>query len=71
MLAPMGPLRLRALAIVAFAAGAVLAGLGNSTHERWLVGLAVACFLLGVLAFGRWRRAARARVFAPEDKTRE
>jgi peptidoglycan/LPS O-acetylase OafA/YrhL len=71
MLAPMGSHRLRALAIVAFAAGAVLAGIGNSTHARWLVALAFACFLLGVLAFFRWRRATRARVFAPEEKTRD
>jgi peptidoglycan/LPS O-acetylase OafA/YrhL len=69
MLGPMSPLRLRVLAIVLFAAGAVLVGFGNSTRQGWLIALAFACFLLGVLAFGRWRRATRAKVFAPEEKT--
>jgi len=67
----MGTLRLRGVAIALFAAGAVLAGVGNSTRAGWVVALAFLCFALGALAFGRWRRAHRATVFDREDKTRE
>jgi hypothetical protein len=67
----MGTLPLRGVAIVLFAAGAVLAGVGNSTRSGWMIALAFTCFLLGVLAFGRWRKALRARVFDREEKTRE
>jgi hypothetical protein len=66
----MGALRLRAAAIALFAAAAVLAGFGNSTHRGWLVALAFSCFAIGVAAFLGWRRSLRATVFDPEDKTR-
>ncbi len=65
----MGAARLRALAIGLFAAAALLAGIGNSSQRRWLVGLAFACFALGVHCFLRWRRTLRARVFDREEKT--
>ena len=61
--------RWRLLAIALFAAGAVLAGIGNSSHRSWLVAAAFAAFALGVGAFLRWRQAARARVFDREEKT--
>jgi hypothetical protein len=66
----MGPLGPRLLAIAFFAAAAILAGVGNSTHRSWLTALAFAAFVLGVASFFRWRRAARGRVFDREDKTR-
>jgi hypothetical protein len=56
---------MRALAIVAFAAAAVLVGVGRSSGHRFLVALGAALFLLGVGAFFRWR----ARVLDSEDKT--
>ena len=55
---------MRALAILAFAAAAVLVGVGRSSGQRFLVAagaalflvaLGAACFLLGVAAFFRWR----------------
>jgi hypothetical protein len=46
---------MRAWAIVAFAAAAVLVGVGRSSGNRLLVGLGAAAFLLGVAAFFRWR----------------
>ncbi len=63
--------RPRIAAILLFAAAAVLVGVGNSTHERWLTVLAIVCFVLGAAAFLRWRRAQRARVLDPKDKTGE
>ena len=63
--------RWRLLAIALFAAGAVLAGIGNSTHRSWLVAGAFAAFALGVGAFLRWRQGERARVFDREEKTWE
>jgi len=67
----MRPLQLRALAVVLFAAGAILAGVGNSTHQSWLSALAFAAFAIGVLVFFRWRQERRARVFDREEKTWE
>jgi hypothetical protein len=61
--------RLRLLAIALFAAGAVLAGIGNSTHRSWMVAAAFAAFVVGVGAFLRWRQTSRARVFDREEKT--
>jgi Flp pilus assembly protein TadB len=61
----------RALAIALLAAGAVAAGLGNSTGQGWLVALAFCCFFAAVFCIMRWRRAERARVFDREEKTRE
>jgi hypothetical protein len=49
----------RAIAVALFALAAVLAGLGNSLHARWLTALAFAAFAGGVLAFLRWRRNLR------------
>jgi len=46
---------MRALAILAFAAAAVLAGIGRSSGHRLLVAAAAVLFLLGVGAFFRWR----------------
>ena len=62
---------LRALAVALFAVAAVLAGIGNERHERWLVALAFGCFAAGVLVVMRWRAANRAKVFAREEKTSE
>ena len=59
---------MRALAILAFAAAAVLVGVGRSSGHRFLVALGAALFLLGVAAFFRWRRD-RAKVLDREDKT--
>jgi hypothetical protein len=70
MLAAMGADRLRALAIVCFAAGGVAAGLGNSRHENWLIGVAFAAFVGGAFVYFRWRATLRARVFDQEDKTK-
>jgi hypothetical protein len=61
--------RWRLLAIALFAAGAVLAGLGNAGHRTWLVAAAFAAFVLGVGAFLRWRQTGRASVFDREEKT--
>ncbi len=65
----MGSERNRIVAIVLFAAAAVLVGLGNETGRRLLTGLAFALFALGVGAFLRWRNARRARVLDLEEKT--
>jgi len=67
----MRPVRLRLLAIVLFAAGAVLSGVGNSTRQGWVIALAFSSFVLGTGAYFRWRQALRARVFDQEDKTQE
>jgi hypothetical protein len=67
----MGRDRLRAIAIALFAAGALLAGAGNSLHQGWLLALAFSSFAIGVAVFFRWRQALRARVFDQEDKTPE
>jgi predicted phage tail protein len=56
---------MRALAVLAFAAAAVLVGVGHSSGHRFLVAMGAALFLLGVAAFFRWR----AKVLASEDKT--
>lgn len=61
--------RPRAVAIVLFVVAAILVGVGNSTHTRWLGAVAFAAFALGVAAFLRWRRETRARVFDREEKT--
>jgi Flp pilus assembly protein TadB len=58
----------RGLAIVLFAAAAVLVGIGNSTGSKWLQAAAYLLFAFGVLAFLRWRRR-RATVLDSEDKT--
>jgi hypothetical protein len=57
---------MRALAILAFAAAAVLVGVGRSSDNRFLVAVGAALFLLGVGAFFRWR----GKVLDREDKTR-
>jgi hypothetical protein len=59
---------MRALAIVAFAAAAVLVGVGRSSGERLPVAIGAALFLLGVAAFFRWR-GRTARVLDREEKT--
>ena len=59
---------MRALAILAFAAAAVLVGVGRSSGTRFLVALGAALFLLGVTAFFRWR-ARTGRVLDSKDKT--
>ena len=59
---------MRALAILAFAAAAVLVGVGRSTGHRFLVALAALFFLLGVAAFFRWR-AQTGKVLDSEEKT--
>jgi hypothetical protein len=59
---------LRWVAIAFFAVAAVLVGIGNATKERWLVAIAILCFLAGSAAFLRWR-AQQARVFDREEKT--
>ena len=65
----MGAERLRVAAIVLFAGGAILSGLGNESGRRWLTLLAFACFILGVMFVLRWRGTVRARVLDPEEKT--
>ena len=62
-------MNLRWVAIALFAAAAVLVGIGNSLHERWIVAIAILCFLLGAGAFLRWRLAEHARVLDREEKT--
>ena len=59
---------MRALAILAFAAAAVLVGVGRSSGTRFLVALGAALFLLGVTAFFRWR-AKTGKVLDSEEKT--
>jgi hypothetical protein len=59
---------MRALAILAFAAAAVLVGVGRSTGDRFLVAIGAGLFLLGVTAFFRWR-GRTAKVLDSEDKT--
>jgi Flp pilus assembly protein TadB len=59
----LGPMR--ALAILAFAAAAVLVGVGKSSGHRLLVALGAALFLLGVAAYFRWR----GRVLDSKEKT--
>jgi hypothetical protein len=59
---------MRALAILVFAAAAVLVGVGRSGGNRFLVALGAAFFLLGVAGFFRWRRE-RAKVLDREEKT--
>jgi hypothetical protein len=61
--------RLRLAAIVLFAAGAVLSGIGNQSGRHWLTLLAFACFILGVMFVLRWRATVRARVLDSEEKT--
>jgi len=56
---------MRALAIMAFVAAAVLVGVGRSSGQRFLVALGAALFLLGVTAFLRWR----GRVLDSKEKT--
>jgi len=62
---------MRALAVLAFAAAAVLVGLGRSSDNRLLVALGAGLFLLGVGAFFRWRASAsvldRKAKTPPED----
>jgi hypothetical protein len=50
---------MRALAVLAFAAAAVLVGVGRSSDDRLLVAVGAGLFLLGVGAFFRWRGSAR------------
>ena len=52
---------MRALAILAFAAAAVLVGVGRSSDNRLLVGIGAGLFLFGVAAFFRWRGDRRDR----------
>src|SRR5262249_35005866 len=59
---------MRPLAILAFAAAAVLVGVGRSTDNRFLVALGAAIFLLGTAAFFRWR-SDRGKVLDREEKT--
>jgi hypothetical protein len=61
--------RARLVAILCFAAAAVLVGVGNQTGERALTAIGFVAFAAGALAFFRWRGAQRARVLDPEDKT--
>ena len=56
---------MRALAILAFAAAAVLVGIGRSSGNRFLVAIGAGLFLLGVAAFFRWR----AKVLDSKAKT--
>ena len=63
--------RARIAAILCFAAAAVLVGLGNQTGHRIFTAVGFVCFAVGALAFLRWRRAQRAKVFDREDKTFE
>ena len=46
---------MRALAILAFVAAAVLVGVGRSSGRRYLVAIGAVLFFLGVAAFFRWR----------------
>jgi predicted phage tail protein len=59
---------MRAVAIMAFAAAAVLVGVGRSSGHRFLVALGAALFFVGVAAFFRWR-AQTGKVLDSEDKT--
>jgi hypothetical protein len=62
--------RLRVLAIALFVAAAVLSGVAGNGGGPFAAA-AVACFTGGVIAFFRWRRAARtgATVFDRKEKT--
>ena len=66
----MGVGRYRGIAILLFAAAAVLAGVGNETGHTVLTAVAFVLFALGALCFFRWRAAIRAQVLDSEDKTR-
>jgi hypothetical protein len=65
----MRPGNLRLAAILLFAAGAVLSGLGNSEGKRVLTALAFVCFGLGVVCVLRWRSRVPAKVLDREEKT--
>jgi Kef-type K+ transport system membrane component KefB len=67
----MAPERMRALMIALFAVAALLSGIGNSSGQGWVIALAFSAFAAGVIIFGRWRRALRAKVFDREEKTTE
>lgn len=67
----MGTERMRALMIALFAAAALLSGIGNSSGQGWVIALAFSAFAAGVIVFGRWRQALRAKVFDREEKTTE
>jgi protein-S-isoprenylcysteine O-methyltransferase Ste14 len=56
---------MRAVAILAFAAAAVLVGVGRSSDSRLLVALGALLFFVGVAAFFRWR----GRVLDSKEKT--
>jgi hypothetical protein len=69
------PARLRVLAVALFVAAAVLTAVAGR-EDGPLFAAGVACFLLGVVAFFRWRQTQRAEaergsVFAREEKTAE
>jgi hypothetical protein len=61
---------MRALAIVAFAAAAILVGIGRSSGDRFLVAIGAACFFAGVWVFMRWRAKVLDSKFKtpPEDR---
>ncbi len=63
--------RLIALLVVA----AVISVVANKVNSAWLGWVSFAVFLVGVVMYARWRRAAlaerRARVFDREAKTDE
>ena len=65
----MGGERLRAGAIVLFAAAAVFVGIGNSSGRHWLVAVGFGLFALGAALFFRWRAATGAKVLDREEKT--
>ncbi len=57
--------------IALFAAGAVLAGVGNTTRQGWVIALAFSSFAIGVAVYVRWRQTLHGRVFDREEKTRD
>jgi hypothetical protein len=61
--------RLRGLTLALFAAAAVLAVVARKRDAGWVAAIAFACFALGVVAYGAWRRELRARVLDREEKT--
>ena len=50
--------RLRGLTLALFAAAAVSAVVARKRDAGWATALAFACFALGVVAYGAWRRRA-------------
>jgi hypothetical protein len=66
--------RLRWVTVGLLVAAAILSAIGNNDGMPLLRALGIACFLIAVVTFMTWRRAARSArgsVFDREAKTRD